>query len=132
MPLYNSNGHNFAYRPLSPHRSNAMKKKGHTLEQWALDAGLPRKVAKDVLAFEYDDPASGAGRFIFGSAVLRQIELRETLELQWLFDVARSGFVRPEDFADFNAFIARHLDAARPSRPTPRAAIKLIRQSSPE
>jgi len=105
-----------------------MKKEKPLLEQWALDAGLPRKVAKDVVRFEYDDPVSGAGRFILGTPLLRQIELRETLALQWLFDIARTGFQRAEDFASFNKFIARHLDAARPSRPTPRVAIKLIRQ----
>ena len=47
-----------------------MKRKRHTLEQWALDAGLPRRVAKDVVRFEYDDPATGSGRFILGTAEL--------------------------------------------------------------
>ena len=56
------------------------------------------------------------------------MELVETGELQWLFDVARSGFGRPEDFADFKMLIARHLDAARPSQPTSRSAMKLIHQ----
>jgi hypothetical protein len=94
-----------------------------------LDAGLPRKVAKDVVRFEYDDPATGAGRFILGTAELRRIELLETGELQWLIDIAHSGFARPQDFADFNMFIRPlHLDTTRPPGLTPRSAIKLVRQ----
>jgi CGNR zinc finger len=70
-----------------------MKRKRTTLEQWAQAAGLPRSQAKQIIAFEYDDPAAGTGTFLTIEESLRRFAILNLALLRRLLDLAQGASI---------------------------------------